>query len=453
MSRILRRPMFRGGPVSSYGTGIASGLADGGRVGFDNGGWLPNAGPLPMKLGADLGQFKKVNRVNNIAPFGRIIEEKEEETTEMFPTLTGMSFPKDAETMVEMEMGEPSINTWDEYIPVPERTIRGVPTGGGVKLNPNYEPPTRTVKVGRDETEIQVPLNEAELAERAEAKERAQGYLPDSGPAPMKGITQINNTPVVVNPDTGNPDDPNDPANQPESTAISADDIRAQAALFDELLNEGFEKDKRSAQIGDASDYLLKYSENVGKTGDWKKAFTETAGWIADKPSKTEAVKAGQKKTKQTATVMAINEALASNKSDRELDKMFAKMGLDEQMRKRLLVERINLETAVARGMSIRKRVNADKSSGTSDMNKLRNHTKGFAEDFEKTNELPTGSVEVTSFLTEKKEGSKLPLYTDKKVLLVEENKNQIFIDEATKRVYQVVEDTNGNLTFKTLAQ
>ena len=30
MSRILRRPMFRGGKVSSYGKGIASGLADGG---------------------------------------------------------------------------------------------------------------------------------------------------------------------------------------------------------------------------------------------------------------------------------------------------------------------------------------------------------------------------------------------------------------------------------------
>ena len=30
MSRILRRPMFRGGRVSAYGTGIASGLADGG---------------------------------------------------------------------------------------------------------------------------------------------------------------------------------------------------------------------------------------------------------------------------------------------------------------------------------------------------------------------------------------------------------------------------------------
>ena len=42
MSRILRRPMFRGGPVNSYNTGIASGLsepgyADGGRVGFQGG--------------------------------------------------------------------------------------------------------------------------------------------------------------------------------------------------------------------------------------------------------------------------------------------------------------------------------------------------------------------------------------------------------------------------------
>ena len=43
MSRILRRPMFRGGRVDSRGTGITSGLddsgyADGGRVGFQRGG-------------------------------------------------------------------------------------------------------------------------------------------------------------------------------------------------------------------------------------------------------------------------------------------------------------------------------------------------------------------------------------------------------------------------------
>ncbi len=43
MSRILRRPMFRGGPVDSRGTGITSGLMDtpkyatGGRVGYRSG--------------------------------------------------------------------------------------------------------------------------------------------------------------------------------------------------------------------------------------------------------------------------------------------------------------------------------------------------------------------------------------------------------------------------------
>lgn len=51
MSRILRRPMFRGGRVDSRGTGITSGLmddtgyADGGRVGFQIGGGLFSYGP------------------------------------------------------------------------------------------------------------------------------------------------------------------------------------------------------------------------------------------------------------------------------------------------------------------------------------------------------------------------------------------------------------------------
>ena len=48
MSRTLRRPMFRGGRVSAYGTGIASGLADGGRVGY----WQDYQGG--MVLGSEL---------------------------------------------------------------------------------------------------------------------------------------------------------------------------------------------------------------------------------------------------------------------------------------------------------------------------------------------------------------------------------------------------------------
>ena len=40
MSRILRRPMFRGGRVDSRGTGITTGLMDGGRVGYRNGNFV-----------------------------------------------------------------------------------------------------------------------------------------------------------------------------------------------------------------------------------------------------------------------------------------------------------------------------------------------------------------------------------------------------------------------------
>ena len=47
MSRILRRPMFRGGmPIDSRGTGITSGLYDGGRVGLANGGDTVTGGQI-----------------------------------------------------------------------------------------------------------------------------------------------------------------------------------------------------------------------------------------------------------------------------------------------------------------------------------------------------------------------------------------------------------------------
>ena len=63
MSRILRRPMFRGGQViDSRGTGITSGLMDGGRVGYNQGNIvlgsdLLNKANLPTDL-SNLNKFK-----------------------------------------------------------------------------------------------------------------------------------------------------------------------------------------------------------------------------------------------------------------------------------------------------------------------------------------------------------------------------------------------------------
>jgi hypothetical protein len=75
MSKILRRPMFRGGgTVSSYGNGIATGLADGGRVELKNGttpAWAQNADTRGYKIGTDLlrenmPQFSKSDIMNFI---------------------------------------------------------------------------------------------------------------------------------------------------------------------------------------------------------------------------------------------------------------------------------------------------------------------------------------------------------------------------------------------------
>jgi len=63
MSRILRRPMFRGGKVSSYGTGIASGL---GRPGMQNGGVMDiyesvkERIPMPEQQGLTTGDYLRI---------------------------------------------------------------------------------------------------------------------------------------------------------------------------------------------------------------------------------------------------------------------------------------------------------------------------------------------------------------------------------------------------------
>ena len=61
MSRILRRPMFRGGRVDSRGTGITSGLGyqAGGRVGYQNAGFVTGGELMDLaQTVPELNQFR-----------------------------------------------------------------------------------------------------------------------------------------------------------------------------------------------------------------------------------------------------------------------------------------------------------------------------------------------------------------------------------------------------------
>ena len=87
MSKILRRPMFRGGgKVSSYGNGIASGLADGGMpgkrglvdgpggyAGEQFGGFVNKVPQSPYSGGQATTGGSIMNRLRNIPYLGRAI--------------------------------------------------------------------------------------------------------------------------------------------------------------------------------------------------------------------------------------------------------------------------------------------------------------------------------------------------------------------------------------------
>ena len=318
MSRILRRPMFRGGPVSSYGTGIASGLANGVRVGYAT----DQAGGIV--LGKDLQNFRSLPSYNpKEYKFYTGGDDKRYVTDYI---------PKSAEDLRifqdRSKWAVPSIEDIDQKLKdaVATSDFNRIALDSSGQISGDLLP-TQFI-----ETEAgQEKRKEELLAERAAKIDQMKEYgivvsgeghpsegIDATGMQPIKGVEVVKKEEEVdLN---GNEVKK---IEKEESTTISADDIRAQAALFDELLNEGYEKDKKSAQISDASDYALKFFQStVGEGKGMKEAAGDVAGYALAKPSKTEAVKAGKKKTKQTATVMAINEALSQGKSDRELKKI-----------------------------------------------------------------------------------------------------------------------------------
>ena len=274
MSRILRRPMFRGGKViDSRGTGITSGLMDGGRVGFSNG-----------------GSFFDIFKGADTRGYGDII-------------LGGQLYPNTSTT---------DILGMKDYI----GTSR------------NILDQQKDVKVGSDEDIIKKTTEEIFEESKAkrdadEAKAKEMGVDVKT----MKAIEKENLSPQSIK-DQGLE---KMLANQPNlskstgevKTEISAKDlIRENAELFKELLNEGQKEDIKKARIQDASDYLLKFFEGTQKEGATiGSAAADVAGFATSKPSATERAKEAAKKTDQTAVALAINDYVAGKRSKEDITK------------------------------------------------------------------------------------------------------------------------------------
>jgi len=280
MSRILRRPMFRGGKViDSRGTGITSGLMDtpsyanGGRVGFSNGGNLFN-----IFKGADTRGY------NNMI-------------------LGGDLYPKTSTSDVlgMKDYLSTSRNILDQQKEVP------VGSEGDVILKTTEE----IFEEGKAKKE------------KDEAKAKEMGVDVST----MKAIEKENLSPQSIK-DQELEKMIAKQSNLSKSTGeikteINARDlIRENAELFKELLSEGQKEDIKKARIQDASDYLLKFFAGTQKEGaDVGSAAAEVAEFATTKPSATERAREAKKKTDQTAVALAINDYVAGKRSKEDITK------------------------------------------------------------------------------------------------------------------------------------
>ena len=290
MSKILRRPMFRGGKViDSRGTGITSGLMDtpsyaiGGRVGFNTGGDF-----LSKLLGTDTRGYGK----NNII-------------------LGGELYPQSSTT---------DVPAMKDYL----GTSR------------NILDQEKDVVVGSDGDVIQKTTEDIFEEDRIQ-KEADQKKADAMGVtvAEMKAIERENlSTSGVedIEKEKAILTQPNlSKSNGEIKTEISAKDlIRENSELFKELLSEGQKEDIKKARIQDASDYLLKFFEGSQKEGATVgSSAADVAAFATSRDSKTEKAKASIEKGDQTAIALAINDYIAGNRSKEQIEMLQAKMGIN----------------------------------------------------------------------------------------------------------------------------
>jgi len=292
MSKILRRPMFRGGPVDSRGTGITSGLGyeAGGRVGYNNGGDLILGGTLNPNL-------RNLNKIDSYIPIGQVEETETETDDRGFLQKFYDTLNPSKETVEErLKKQDEGMTTFDEKM----ENI-GVITNKR-KQEIADEAIAKATVGGREDPDIENARLQAEAYEKNLSK---------------------NNEPsnIVI-----------------DEKAL----IREQAELFKELLGEQDEKKLKDARISDASDYLLKFFEGSQKEGATVgSSAADVAAFATAKDSKTEKTKAQIEKGSQTATALAINDYIAGKRSKEATDQLITKLGLSAQLKKGNVKEQI----------------------------------------------------------------------------------------------------------------
>ena len=297
MSRILRRPMFRGGQViDSRGTGITSGLMDGGRVGFFNGGDTITGGKLVKDAAIPL-NFSDLNTLKFSAgmPFpyksgaaDKTIKEKVEDEVETDKdVMKGSVIDKEKDSLFTTVAEDPLGSDFDTTEIIDGKVV---------------------TKPAEPLTELQKAKFAATFKGTAEARENLARLQKEEADrlAKEKKDTTAN---VIFDENDDEIVDPN--KNKEVPTELSAKEMVAEnKKLFAEML--GMDK-ARSSDIGDM---LLRFAAAPGATTQEKfQTYLQ---------AESQAGKGRAEKINETAAALAINDYVAGKRSKENLAQTLA---------------------------------------------------------------------------------------------------------------------------------
>jgi len=291
MSRILRRPMFRGGPVDSRGTGITANLGynNGGRVGYSNGGGIVTIQDILSQTGAPMtGQ--------------QILDYAASKQMDFGPNFKINKYSKYIPDEVDVTVGEDIISKpFGEII-----REKGFQTYEDEKSNLGGKDTQGTIEAL---DKVQVKTDETGKVVKDDLGNPI--YIGNQGEVKEK----LKKTDKII--DLSNTEGTGGNGNEEESTELTVKD-------YVKML--GGDKARRR----DTSDLLAKASAAFLGTGDVKEGFSEFMNQVAASgPGRLE-------KIEQAAASLDIKDKIASKRADEQLKMLLGRDDYQAMLKLRL---------------------------------------------------------------------------------------------------------------------
>jgi len=294
MSKILNRPMFRGGgKVSSYGNGIATGLADGGRVNFQHGG--THAGP------------KDINKFNNYEEFqdyNKFINAKEK-------------ILSNQEIDTQVEEGKFANRPWYDLTGILDLGMGITGPSSDFIQGLQYE----KTDPGQQEYRTELEKNRDNLIRQSQ---KYGVNIPEGISLTEPEVVKEQKTEAEIRAEIAKEYRNQFNSEKPDSKEEAVAAIKKRQELMEEVMGGG-----KSARIADASDMALSFaSKALGEGATVKSAFADFLGDETKRPSRSQ-------KVKDAAANAAIQSYLTEQLSEKDFNKQMRMiMGKQEILNK-----------------------------------------------------------------------------------------------------------------------